>query len=229
MPLLTPEQRAQYDANGWVIVPSVFSFDELAPLHAACDELLAACGPITPSNPRLQIEPETLEWAAPIVRKLEPVIDASPTLAALVDDSRMKQAAFDVLGEECFLYEDKLNYKPPFVGSSYPLHQDRSYWMELAPGVPSTDRLVTVTVLLDDATVENGCLRLLNGSHRGLMELQEGDHHALKADPMAAVDAVGQAGDLLLFSCYTAHHSFANRSGVDCVDFSRNCWHFRGH
>lgn len=173
MPLLTPEQRAQYGEVGWVVVPSVFTPEELAPLHAACDELLAGVGPLIPSNPRIQIEPETLDWDAPVVRKLEPVIDASPGLAALADEPRMKQAAADVLGEECFLYEDKLNFKPPKVGSSYPLHQDRSYWMQLAPGIPSTDRLVTVTVLLDDATVENGCLRLVSGSHRGLMELQE--------------------------------------------------------
>ena len=84
--------------------------------------------------------------------------------------------------------------------------------MELAPGVPSTDRLATVAVLLDDATPENGCLRFVSGSHHGLMELQEGDKHALKADVMTAVDATGKAGDLVLFSCYTAHHSFTNRS-----------------
>jgi hypothetical protein len=90
--------------------------------------------------------------------------------------------------------------------------QDRSYWEFLAPGIPSTDRLVTVSLLLDDATVDNGCLRLVPGSHHGLMETCEGEKHALKADVMTAVDAPGQAGDLLLFSCYTAHHSFANRS-----------------
>lgn len=211
-PVLTAQQHAEYQRNGWVLVPGVFTAAELAPLHAACDELLLHCGPLVPGNPRIQLEPETLEWQIPVVRKLEPVIDASPPLAALVHDPRMTQAAADVLGEDVHLYEDKLNYKPPHVGSSYPLHQDRSYWEELAPGVPSTDRLVTVTLLLDDATPENGCLRLVSGSQHGLMELQEGDSHALKADVMTAVDAPGRAGDLLLFSCYTAHHSFANRS-----------------
>ena len=44
------------------------------------------------------------------------------------------------------------------------------------------------------------------------METRVGEKHALKADLMTAVDAPGKAGDLLLFSCYTAHHSFANRS-----------------
>jgi xylitol oxidase len=212
MPLLTEQQQAEYEQNGWVLVPGVFTPEELAPLHTACDELLTQCGSLVQGNPRIQLEPETLDWPAPVVRKLEPVVDASPPLAALVHDVRMKQAAAELLGEEVYLYEDKLNYKPPHVGSSYPLHQDRSYWMELAPGVPSTDRLVTVAVLLDDATSENGCLRFVSGSHHGLMELQEGDRHALKADVMTATDAPGKAGDLLLFSCYTAHHSFTNRS-----------------
>ena len=52
----------------------------------------------------------------------------------------------------------------------------------------------------------------MSGSHRSLMEKQDGENHALKADVMLAVDATGKAGDVLLFTCYTAHHSFSNRS-----------------
>lgn len=50
------------------------------------------------------------------------------------------------------------------------------------------------------------------GSHHGLMEKVPGDRHALAADPSDAVDAEGRAGDLIIFSVYTAHHSYANRS-----------------
>ena len=38
----------------------------------------------------------------------------------------------------------------------------RSYWLELAPGIPATDKLVTVSLLLDDANVENGwCVSII--------------------------------------------------------------------
>jgi len=76
--------------------------------------------------------------------------------------------------------------------------------------------LITVTLLLDDATKENGCLRFVPGSHKkGLMDRQN-DHPRIIQfeidDPSIAVDAPGKAGSILLFSCYTAHHSFPNRT-----------------
>lgn len=111
----------------FVLVPGVFDPQELAALHGACDELLAKCGPLLAGNPRIQLEPETAGWVVPVVRKLEPVIDMHPALEALAHDPRMEAAAADLLGEEVYLYEDKLNYKPPRIGSSYPLHQVSSW------------------------------------------------------------------------------------------------------
>ena len=82
-----------------------------------------ALGPVVPCNPRIEVEPETRDWAEPVVRKIEPVIDLQPQLAALARDPRMTAAASAVLGVDAVhLFEGKLNYKPPRVGSSYPLH-----------------------------------------------------------------------------------------------------------
>jgi phytanoyl-CoA hydroxylase len=50
--------------------------------------------------------------------------------------------------------------KPPFHGSAKPYHQDSVYW----PIEPM--ELVTCWMALDDATVENGCMRFLPGSHK---------------------------------------------------------------
>lgn len=163
MGLLTASQTAEYRDNGFVVVPAVFTELELHRLREASTAVLAHCGPLVPQNPRIQVEPETESWAVPVVRKIEPVIDESPVFMELANDPKMMSAAADILGEPVLLFEDKLNFKPPRIGSSYPLHQDRSYWMELAPGIPATDRLVTISVLLDDATIENGCLRLVPG------------------------------------------------------------------
>ena len=124
--LSAAEHRSYADA-GFVVLSKKFSESELAGMRAACDELLAQPGcAAVPGNPRVQIEPETIDWACPIIRKVEPVVDISPALQALVRDDRMTSAAADALGvDDVILFEDKLNYKPPKIGSSYPLHQDR--------------------------------------------------------------------------------------------------------
>ena len=208
-PSLSPEQVTFYDENGFVVLEPAFTESELDALRRAADELLAQSGPVLPDNPRLQIESEQID-AQPVVRKIEPIIDVVPALGDLVYDRRMTGPVAQIFGEEVFLFEDKLNYKPPFIGSHYPLHQDYAYWQA------HTDRLVTVTLLLDDATAENGCLRFVPGSHKQGLMPRDNDHprHIQEAidDPSISVDAPGLAGSLVIFSCYTAHHSFRNRT-----------------
>ena len=208
---LTPEQIAFYDENGFVVLEPAFDKSELDALRRAADALLARSGPVTPDNPRLQIEHESTDEQL-IVRKIEPIIDVVPALKDLVYDGRMTAPAAQIFGEDVFLFEDKLNYKPPLIGSPYPLHQDYAYWQEY------TDQLITVTLLLDDATAENGCLRFVPGSHKQGLMARENDHprHIQEEidDPNISVDAPGLAGNLVVFSCYTAHHSFPNRTST---------------
>ncbi len=207
---LSREQVEFYDRNGFVVIEPIFSAGELASLRVAADELLAKSGPVVPDNRRLQIEPETLNGQA-VVRKIEPIIDLVPALEQLVYDPRMTGPAEQLFGETVLLFEDKLNYKPPFVGSAYPLHQDYAYWTQY------TDRLISVTLNLDDATSENGCLRFVPGSHaQGMIERPPGESRiiAREVDPAISQEAPGAAGSLVVFSCYTAHHSYINRSAL---------------
>lgn len=204
---LTDEQLEYYIENGFLVMAPVFDEEELIEFRLAADELLAESGPIVNGNPRLEIEPETHHGKL-VVRKIEPVIDVVPVLKALANDTRLIALVAQIFGEPAILFEDKLNYKPPHVGSAYLLHQDYSYWQKY------TDQLITVVLYLDEATVENGCLRFVPGSHKQrLMKCQSGSEHFIEMeDPSIAIDAPGKAGSLVLFSCYTAHHSYPNTS-----------------
>jgi ectoine hydroxylase-related dioxygenase (phytanoyl-CoA dioxygenase family) len=63
--------------------------------------------------------------------------------------------------------------KPALNGKKTPMHQEGEYW----PIVPLAT--CTVWIAIDEATVENGCLRYIPGSHkeRRLMV------HEVKDDP----------------------------------------------
>jgi ectoine hydroxylase-related dioxygenase (phytanoyl-CoA dioxygenase family) len=52
--------------------------------------------------------------------------------------------------------------KPPTCGTAKPLHQD-NYFFECTPH----DSVLTAWIALDDATLENGCLHYIDGTHRG--------------------------------------------------------------
>jgi ectoine hydroxylase-related dioxygenase (phytanoyl-CoA dioxygenase family) len=77
-----------------------------------------------------------------------------------------------------------------------------------------------VLLNLDDADEDNGCFRVIRGSHRdGMLPGCEGDGRLgpLFTDPRAfaladQVPAVAPAGSLVFFSPHTVHGSEPNRS-----------------
>lgn len=113
--------------------------------------------------------------------------------------------------------QSMLFVKPPgFQGQ--PWHQDEIY-------IPTRDRsLVGAWIALDDATVENGCLWVIPGSHRnGQLHPQHGHDNADEFDftpesygfdESAEVPVVVKTGTLVFFNGYLLHRSHRNRSQV---------------
>ncbi|MFQ5698066.1 MAG: phytanoyl-CoA dioxygenase family protein [Myxococcota bacterium] len=104
--------------------------------------------------------------------------------------------------------------KPP-GGAALPWHQDEAYWD------PRFDHeAIGVWMPLDDATLENGCLHFIPGSHRaGVRTHRHIDDdpsiHGLQVEGADLSDAVAmpvRAGGALLHHCRTLHCSGPNRT-----------------
>ena len=67
----------------------------------------------------------------------------------------------DLLGPNIKLYTDQLMMKPRFNGTVTDWHQDSMAWHQFAP-----QQHISCWVALDDATVENGCMTVVPGSHK---------------------------------------------------------------
>ena len=122
-----------------------------------------------------------------------------------------------LIGPDIALWNMSFFAKPAHDGKRTPWHQDGEYW----PIRP----LATCTAWLavDDSTTENGCLRVIKGSHR---DRALKGHHTVAAtdvtlnqeldadeyDESRAVDIVLQAGQLSLHDVYLLHGSEANVS-----------------
>ena len=59
------------------------------------------------------------------------------------------------------VWHDQVQYKPPVIGTATGWHQDYPAWPILEPA-----DLISCWVALDDATLENGCMRMVPGSHK---------------------------------------------------------------
>jgi ectoine hydroxylase-related dioxygenase (phytanoyl-CoA dioxygenase family) len=94
---------------------------------------------------------------------IEPFAHLSPELEAWAYDPRFTEPMQDLVGHpEPRLFTEKLNLKRPRIGGVNPLYQDYPYWVGEAE-VP--EQVATAMLFLDDSTLENGCLRVVPGSH----------------------------------------------------------------
>src|SRR4029079_7284902 len=113
--------------------------------------------------------------------------------------------------------QSMLFVKPPGCqGTAW--HQDEIY-------IPTRDRsLIGAWIAMDDATIENGCLYVIPGSHRSgyLFPAKAHSNHeeldfapeSYGFDETKQVPVEVKAGTVVFFNGHLLHRSFKNRSNV---------------
>lgn len=203
-------RRQQWQQDGFVIIPQLFSAAELLRLSAEIWDLTRRDDLIDRLNLRCRFQ-ATIEGHDTVWEAFDPVIDLSPRCRRLAQDERLMSILESLYGEPACLFKDKLIFKQPKT-RGYPLHQDWIAW----PGFPRS--FLTVLVAIDPATVENGCTEVFPGYHaRGPMTPEDGQFRPL---PNEAVDASRgvplelEPGDVAVFHGLTPHRSAPNRSST---------------
>ncbi|MSP13298.1 MAG: hypothetical protein EXR62_10125 [Chloroflexi bacterium] len=138
-----------------------------------------------------------------------------PVFASVMRSPKIVDIVEDLFGSPNIkLYFDQIFAKPPFDRANR-YHQDSVFWPFFASNFQ-----VTAQVLLDDSTMENGCIRFIPGSQN--FGLVNWDHlpYMLTEDVLAAeVPVPLQAGDV------TFHHSLSlHCSGPNMTPNRRRGW-----
>ena len=129
-----------------------------------------------------------------------------------------------ILGPDLVLWAMVFWYKEPHNEKYIPWHQDAVYW-------PMQPRInLTAWVALGPTFKENGCLRLIPGSHRRWLDdeyrpLDKGSAFAEglgedQVDELQALDFEMAPGECVFFTEATLHSSNANRSDLPRVAYS---------
>ncbi len=134
----------------------------------------------------------------------------------LLRDPRIVDCVRDILGDDVVGWGSHFFCKMPHDGKAVSWHQDASYW----PLTPT--RAVTVWLAIDDADVENACMRFISGSHHfgHLTYRPSGSHednvlNQTVEDPEqygTPVDDELKAGEISIHSDLLLHGSEANTS-----------------
>ncbi len=139
-----------------------------------------------------------------------------------------------LLGGEVYHYHSKMIMKEPRVGGAWTWHQDYGYWYQNGALFPL---LTSVSIAVDRATRENGCLQVLKGSHlcgridhtlTGEQAGADTERVAEIAKRCELVYVEMEPGDALLFDSNLLHRSDQNRSEhprwsmICCYNAARN-------
>ena len=140
-----------------------------------------------------------------------------PFWLRLISDDRLLNIAEAAIGPDIALFASHYICKPPGDGMPVLWHQDGSYW----PLEPM--EVTTVWLAIDDSDAENGCMRILPGSHqsRGVRQHHPSEEkpnvlsseiRLSEEDEARAVDVVVPSGGVSLHDPFVVHGSNPNTS-----------------
>ncbi len=88
------------------------------------------------------------------------LVAKDPFWVRLISDSRLLDIAELFVGPDIALFASHYICKPPFSGKAVLWHQDGAYWP------PEPKQVIPLWLAVDDSTPQNGCPRVVPGSHR---------------------------------------------------------------
>jgi phytanoyl-CoA hydroxylase len=243
--MLTPEQIARYHQDGFLALPDFKSPTEIAALRVRALQMVEDFDPessktIFTTNDQIRtvdryfldsatrsscfFEEEAFDAKGHLkqakalsinkighaMHDLDPVFDAfsrGPALNALAKEVGL---------EDPQIWQSMYIFKQPGIGGEVGWHQDATFF----DSTPVT--VTTFWFALEDATLDNGCLWVEVGGHRGPLRerfVRNGDVVTMEKldatpwpDSRTAVPLEAKAGTLVVFHGLLPHYSAPNRS-----------------
>ncbi len=211
---------SRYERDGFLILRDLFTAAEIAALQRELQQLRD--DPLLRRREEAITEPDSGE-----LRSIFRVHALSALFGRLVRDPRLLRVARHLLGDEVYVHQSRLNYKPGFRGREFYWHSDFETW-HVEDGMPRM-RALSISIALTDNSEQNGPLLLIPGSHRhyvacggvtpenhyrkSLRRQEYGvpdDASLARLAKAGIVSAAVPAGSAILFDCNTMHGSNSN-------------------
>jgi len=202
--VLSQEQMRQYYRDGALFPISVLSTDEVSRFRVGFEQLEA----------RLGGQQKYLGWSHLFF----------PWAYDLATHPAVLRVIEGILGPELIVQGTLILCKYPWDPAYVSWHQDGAY-----SGLPPASS-TSAWIALSESRVENGCMRVILGSHReGVLPhleiraqnnlLGHGEEVQVGVDENRASDVVLKAGEMSLHQNQIIHGSQPNRSGTKRIGF----------
>ena len=157
---LTTEQLDFYARNGFIVIPDVFSKQEVDVFIGEYERLAAS--EALKGKDELVLEPDSAQ-----PRSIFSPQRYSEVFYRLSRDHRILDKVTQILDSEVYIHHARINIKRALSGKSFPWHSDFETW-HAEDGLPRC-RVLSAWVMLHENNEFNGPLYLIPGSHKSFV------------------------------------------------------------
>ncbi|XP_028170530.1 phytanoyl-CoA dioxygenase, peroxisomal-like [Ostrinia furnacalis] len=232
---VSKEQLKFYDDNGYLVIKQLIDFGSL---YSYKKQFSLICNGVIPRGNVTIVKEANLvkeaKKAEDYVNKLQDIL-YDDVFASYIEHPRLLNVVSQFIGDNVSAMHTMLINKPPGTGR-HPPHQDIYYF----PFRPA-HKIIAAWTAIDDVTIDNGCLYVLPGSHRGELhshgypeKFMRLYHGIIEEDTIAPenqrVNLEMSPGDTVFFHPHLVHGSRPNvskgfRKSISCHYASSDC-HF---
>lgn len=198
--------KAAFDRDGFIFVRGLLTRSELDKMERCLEE-----GEVL----KHAFDIPEAKTSARMVIWNHPGVDYTGLIGRI---ARVVDTTERLLGGEVYHYHTKIVMKEARTGGAFAWHQDYGYWYKNGLLFPD---LLSVSIAMDDTDLENGCLRVLRGSHKmGRVDhVRVGGQNGADMERVTEakkvleeVNVILKAGDAIFFHCNVLHTSAPNTS-----------------
>ncbi len=216
------EQIAFYQANGFVVMEDFLAADELEHWRKAVMQAVAERGGRKIPGKDIVIGEEDGinedgDYFGKVFDQLLNLWQTNSAVRELMLDERIGKMAAMLSGAEGIrIWHDQALFKRPWANPTA-WHLDTPFWSF------SDRKAISIWVALDDATLQNGCLYFIPGSHKGTkfdkIKIGRNMDGIFDVYPQYVESAGGCRTDegRQLFLSQWADHSWSGRQYVQCL------------
>jgi phytanoyl-CoA hydroxylase len=229
---ITDDQWLQYERDGFLRLGPLLSPDELAELQGRINAIMLGTAQINYDQLLMQLDSKDGQYdnagaqttgfkgATLNYRKIQE-LEADPLFMKFMQRPLFREICSRIYGADTPIATFRAMFmnKPAHAGTLLPWHQDRWNFLDRDP-------LITIWAALDPATVANGCVQIIPGSHR--LGLINPDHPSgfiteeqmRKFSPDDKIEYLElEAGEVALL-----HNWLLHRSDTNSTDTSRRAF-----
>lgn len=221
LPSAERERLQRFERDGYLFVPQLFPREHSRALLSEAERLREIA---------IRDRPEQafFESGTTSLRSLFAVHRSSEIFATACEDPRVLALVRSVLGDDVYVHQSRLNYKPAFRGRDFYWHSDFETW-HAEDGMPRM-RALSLSVSLTPTLATNGPMMLVPGSHRtfiscagttppdhyreSLVKQRLGTTDEATVEELARSRGIkaptGGAGSAVFFDCNVLHGSNGN-------------------